>query len=744
MPSTHAGTPGQARRPPGTRGSPRGLQAGNFQVSAGLVPPAAVWEQDRSPRRAFQERSSLPMSPTPSPSRSKTSLQLLLVVVLTATAVWAGWQVFLAGPETPGPPELGGGDGPARSPAEEGREDASGPGLDPPRGITPQRAEGRDTEGGAPVRPAGNQAAERLQALRSGRARAFLEVQVTDPDGAPAAGAEVVAFDARGTTVATPGRRLQAGETDDEGRYRSREPLHPGQRLALLIRHPEAAPQWIFDVDPLFPESLRVHVALEPGRALQGRVRAESGPVGGALVAARSVSGPVPARLAVVRETRSAPDGTFRLTGLAPGSLEVQVAAPGFAAVRRQVRLAPRGEEPRLAVTLAPAAGLRGRVVAAGDGSGVAEARVRLVPAGGDAARGAPCELTTAADGTFSAQGLLHQPYRLEVEAPGFAPSGYETVRPGTEEVRVRLEARSVLEGRVLDGGGAPLEGATVVAGAWRGPREVAWDSGAVTTGEGGRFLLPAVSPGTVWVYARAPGWTAGRVGPLEIARGERREGLVIQLQAGAVVTGRLEARDGRPLGGRPVTLGRYFSTRTVRDAVASRWGLPQGELGGADLGEAREGLHAAGRTVTFPDGSFVFPAVGPGDYVVVAPGDATYAEARSQRFALTGPGRMELAALRTERCGGLRGQVLDGAGKPEPAALVLVRGEGAEMVRRTAPTGPGGRFQLTGLPPGTYHVKVVRRRGRVVPEALGGRSPDGMEVVVEPGETAEVRLEEP
>lgn len=159
------------------------------------------------------------------------------------------------------------------------------------------------------------------------------------------------------------------------------------------------------------------------GRALLGR----NDPVVGAVVVVR----PDGVRSAY-RATATDARGAFRFDGLPEGSwtctidkdglrpivkTAIDVRAPYRAVVEVTMEKGTAPPPPPPAPS-GGAASLSGVVVGEALG-GLAETRVRLVPAGG---RGDPKTALTAPDGSFALEGLSAGRFDLEIEGPGFLP----------------------------------------------------------------------------------------------------------------------------------------------------------------------------------------------------------------------------------------------------------------------------------------------------------------------------------
>ncbi len=293
---------------------------------------------------------------------------------------------------------------------------------------------------------------------------------------------------------------------------------------------------------------------------------------------------------------------------------------------------------------------------------GVAGARVAL-----DASP--PVVVETERDGSFVFEGLIARDYRVEATAGDrYAGPARLRLTPDAEPVTLRLRAGAVVEVAVTaHDGGAPIEGATVelrAALGWRG-----------TTGADGVATLRGVGP--IWAslavsasgYAPAAVWMSVGGAPGATAR------VAIALHRGAAVSGRVIDEAGAAVAGARVTAAPASEPFPVTDP-------------------RRDGV------LTAADGTFTLPAVAAGSYRLTA-SDAHHAAATSPPIVLDGQHPRGGVELVLTAGASVRGVVVDGGGRPVPAAdvRVVTRGHVPWRARRQAFTDDGGRFAMSGLP---------------------------------------------
>ncbi len=154
-----------------------------------------------------------------------------------------------------------------------------------------------------------------------------------------------------------------------------------------------------------------------------------------------------------------------------------------------------------------------------------------------------PLETTTDAQGRFTLGNLpTGARVTLRASATGFAPGVRAQVPAGATEVRLYVARPASLAGQVMYQG-RPVPGA-VVSGAGDRP---------VTTGPDGSFILARLAAwcGHLTARATAQGLLGLSAAPLHVSAGEQVQGVVLELQQAATITGKCVATGtGRPFAG--------------------------------------------------------------------------------------------------------------------------------------------------------------------------------------------------
>ncbi len=556
-----------------------------------------------------------------------------------------------------------------------------------------------------------------------------LDVRAVDGDGAPVADAHVDAW---------IGRTRLAGTTDGDGTWHD-ETVPPGSAKLRATapdgREGEAGP---VAVSP--GASTHVLVVLAPAVALGGRVvDARSGlPVEGAEVdVARPGRG--------VSFGTTGPDGTFGPAVAGPAGARVLVAAraPGRRPTLLPVVLAAGAPAMEVRVPLSEASDVAGRVVD-DEGRPVAGARVTTTSDG--VLDRAPPGVTTDEQGRFALPppGPPAPGRRVSIVAEGPEGRAALSLRPDetVSDVVLVLVPGATVQGRVVDGEGRALAG--VVA-----RLEPVWgrlpdrgrpgartslllsmsgsDAGFPTasTDAEGRFEVRAVPRGPYDVrLARGALEGRGGSGPVEV------EG---DLDLGTLVLG-----SGRALEGRVLDLhGAGIPGAQVDLAPAARPDADPAPDDGA--GDGRPAARAADlprHATTGADGSYRVLGVGPGTWRVTARRAGLAPDATEVEVLATGPfaGPADLV-LEDEAT--VEGVLSEGdAPFRRPFEVVLeAEGGGRRRVGPVAFRSPEGRFEVDGVPAGSWRVLARTFDGRIArpPEPLdvraGGRWPVRLEL---------------
>jgi protocatechuate 3,4-dioxygenase beta subunit len=318
-------------------------------------------------------------------------------------------------------------------------------------------------------------------------------------------------------------------------------------------------------------------------------------------------------------------------------------------------------------------------------------------------------EVTSDEDGRFSIPDLEPSgEVYLQARAEGLVPEAPLKVElPPEGEIEVPMAEERILEGFVLDArSDSPVEGASLSLSFQREmsfPGEGSYGRFGMSVGKSqtdasGRFLFDGLWDGEFEMHVSAEGMR--RVQQTVMIGAANPEPVVIRLDPGLELRGRVETADGEPAAGVAVT---------ASPASQSRAG----------------GMTDTSRTQSDADGRFHFDALGPGTQWVRA-----RSEDGQSAQATADAGQPDEVVLRFPRGGVIRGTVFGPDGSPVAGARVIAYSRDV-FQSVSDEIGVDGRFGLTDVGPGSWTVWASA-------EGLAGASED---VEVPEGETVTVDL---
>jgi len=246
-------------------------------------------------------------------------------------------------------------------------------------------------------------------------------------------------------------------------------------------------------------------------------------------------------------------DGSYPISGLAPGEITLDVDADGYVKRRVTHSFAGRGDE-ELEVRLEQGLSISG--VAVNDaGAVLANARIRAMRPLGTDLPDSLADTRTDSEGRFEVAGLLPGTHMVLCWADGHSRGKLEPVEAGARDVRVvsprHAEVTLVLG---LPRGASPPAQISIVK---RNP--TGGGSGlAIDWPEGGR-LEQGVAAGGMTLVVRVDGY-ADLPFELDLQPGAEHDLGVVELSTGALLVGRVVDATGAPIQGAEITVTAAWS----------------------------------------------------------------------------------------------------------------------------------------------------------------------------------------
>ncbi|HEX4825149.1 MAG TPA: carboxypeptidase-like regulatory domain-containing protein [Candidatus Polarisedimenticolaceae bacterium] len=460
---------------------------------------------------------------------------------------------------------------------------------------------------------------------------------------------------------------------------------------------------------------------VKESKSVSGKLTDVNGqPVAGAGVSGLWFDGTTPHS----RETKSAADGKFKLSGLGDDPMRnLWVRADGFAQASRE-GVAPG--DTAVDFVLEKTGSVIGKVVLA-NGAPPPAFRVQAFPEAKENEerpglrlvirnRADEDKVFADASGNFRLDNVDPGMMTIAVLADGKAPSKKAGVKITSDEVTdigtVRLEDGRTLRGRVIAAkDDAPIPGATVTVTQPQGfGRIMSGDppAGSAITSLDGHFEIAGLEARTYAVDAGQPDYSPSS-GRVEIVADQDPDDFIIHLSKGGTITG------------------------MVRDA--NRQPIPQA---GVLLVSPSRGDGGPQSASTGPDGRYTFDKIAPGDYMVIrAPsGGGPLMLFGGMKSVAVREGEVTTYDIDEAAKVNASGRVLK-AGQPVPNAMVFFttpdpNGEAGDL--RQTRTDENGHYQIGLDKGGTYMVMVTTMSGMFggARSAVSVEVPDGPNPVVD------------
>jgi protocatechuate 3,4-dioxygenase beta subunit len=513
--------------------------------------------------------------------------------------------------------------------------------------------------------------------------------RVLDDQGAPVADAEVsLAWRPMLEGLPVGGALYRMASTNREGRFEIRDSPLGTVLLGVRARGFIPVPPAPTTVPP--PRGEELEIRLERGAVLAGSVRTTAGePVAGLRVAAGDAAG------------RSDADGAYRVDGLRPGPVEVDLFHPSYRRQKKKITIEPGTNA--LDVEVEAGRRITGRVVDE-RGEPIGTALVVLeTPVRTDFRT---FHTRSAPDGKFEIASVTEGRYQVAAEAEGFAPMHRRDLavlaEQEVEPLELVLGRSGAVTGRIL--GLDPEQLARVELRADDDENDLT-RPGRVDVQ--GHFEIRDLSPGAWELRAELANEQRTVTGRVVVAAGETAE-RDLEFGHRLTLSGRVEY-DGEPLPGARV------SVRAAKLALERT-------------------------ALTDYDGGFRIEELEPDRYWV---GVRHSAEMLTHNDTLDLTGDREIV-IRLE-AGALDGKVVDAATRePVAAAIVQLHPVAGTDFVVAGGSDESGHFHLPRVPPAEFHLRVTAEgysAGERTVEVPAGPAGPAVEVALERATGLELRV---
>lgn len=585
---------------------------------------------------------------------------------------------------------------------------------------------------------------------------ATLGGMVVDKTGAGIANAQVIFyFGPSNPAFKAIGAKRPTGfsaVTDEGGNYVI-ENVAPADNYLAIASHPEYAQGDRYGISIKDGDfSIVPPIVLTAGSRILGRVTAQASqsPIEGAkvelwdMLASNFLD---PSQKKPWRETVTDADGRYEFKNVHFPSFEIVAGTSPYATQARRITQiflsAPLEGDQVFDFELPAASRIRGSVV---DARGAAIADCRIDAEQVNLPQNAAISRSFAMsgrDGSFELTGVAEGSFQISAAKPGYSQKLAGQFPAPSTDVRIELEARGTVRGKVVAGDGRAVSRFELVLFMMRENAPSPTNQAKSYQSGDGSFEFNDIEPGQYALEANAEDFAPTLSSTFFVDRGQVVENVVIQMKAGGGLRGRIVAASGEPIAGAEVSVNpngyqNHFLVDLFKDFPGSR---------AQHVPKVRTGR----------DGTFEFKNLKP---------ETVQVEVKAKNFTTTQKNDVvvnegvvnDVGVITLSSGGEIRGRCVDADGKPYADGTVMASPvvdpndptKTAAAAGKQASMKPDydGRFSFTNLSPGEWEVQIS-------PEVMGGQTTNPLfgvmiaqqtkqRVQVREGQAAEVVLRLP
>ncbi len=459
------------------------------------------------------------------------------------------------------------------------------------------------------------------------------------------------------------------------------------------------------------------------------------------------------------RKATSDEEGRFRLTGMPKGKAVVEATASGLcAAVSDAIEVVPLQTAGEVMLHLERGYELKG-VVKDGSDKPVGGAEIFAVN-NGDWMRmirsGGQPDYVTGDDGRYSITGLKAIAYDVAASAEGYARASHPNIDPA------QVSTLDITLGATLF-----VAGSVRIKGSSDAPRNVKvqllpyfgednFQFGMIDTddsenkaSEDGRFRIEGLEPGDYRVMARAEGTARGQSTPIKVVEGQSVEDVVIEVERGAMVEGRVLDPTGAPVANAEVR-GYEPELPAAADGAATfiSRAIRVGGRGRGGMGRFNfDGRRSVGRTKSDGDGRYQLEHLTAGTFDLEV-SHADFATLRGSTGEVEVGQKKSGVDFALSRGGSVEGNVVNVDGTPRAGDRIEVTSRVISSVTVSAVSDANGYYRVDHVPAGEAVATREESKGgggndmvAVFAMAAGGGNgeDEGKKVLIEEGKSVRV-----
>ena len=195
----------------------------------------------------------------------------------------------------------------------------------------------------------------------------------------------------------------------------------------------------------------------------------------------------------------------------------------------------------------------------------------------------------TGVDGTFTLKNLTEGKYDLSVGSREYTPQEVPDIDAGTTGLTIVLKGLGAIDGSVVTNSGQPVTDFEIIWVRQQGINYPSKGQGKRVQNPEGHFQLADVPVGDTSFLVRAPGFSPSIQNVPDVREGETTSDVVVRLEPGGAVSGRVLDQTGIPVAGASIYEGaaparsydRYGNARSKSDSDGAFTieGLPVGNV---------------------------------------------------------------------------------------------------------------------------------------------------------------------